>query len=165
MTVVDMPPSAGGEESAPGFDPANPESYAWVYREKIRYNDLDPLGHVTSQSFVNFFETARVLFFLDSGQRVDDPEFGWMLVRLDTSFLGQLHFPAEVDVGTRLLRLGNSSVTTMQGIFLNGSCRATLKSVLVHVDRSKDRSAPISEDMRNRFRALDEHGRSQGGQS
>ena len=76
MTVVDMPPSPGGEKPEEGFDPASLESYAWVYKEKIRYNDLDPLGHVTSQSFVNFFETARVLFFLEAGHPVDDPDVG-----------------------------------------------------------------------------------------
>ena len=162
VTIFDAPPSADDGRTGRGFDPADPGSYAQVYRERVRYNDLDPLGHVTSQSFVNFFETARVLFFLEVGQPVDDPEFGWMIVRLDTNFLGQLHFPARIDVGTRLLRLGNSSVTTMQGLFFEGSCRATLKSVLVRVDRRKDRPAPIPEDMRNTFRALEDHGRNQG---
>lgn len=137
-----------------GFDPKCRDSYAWSYQEKIRYNDLDPLGHVTSQSFVNFFETARVLFILEAGRRVEDPDFGLMLVRLDTSFHGQLHFPAEIDVGTRLVRIGTSSLTTMQGIFYDGTCRANLVSILVHVDRKQDRSTPIPDDFRQRLLAV-----------
>lgn len=155
MNKIQSPLPATAYEPDYGFDPKGRDSYSWIYREKIRYNDLDPLGHVTSQSFVNFFETARVLFILEAGQRVDDPEFGLMLVRLDTSFHGQLHFPAEIDVGTRLIRLGNSSLTTMQGIFYDGTCRANLLSVLVHVDRKRDRSAAIPDDFRRRLLAVD----------
>ena len=154
MNKVESPPISTTYEPDYGFDLKCRDSYAWNYREKIRYNDLDPLGHVTSQSFVNFFETARVLFILEAGQRVDDPDFGLMLVRLDTSFHGQLHFPAEIDVGTRLVRLGASSLTTMQGIFYDGTCRANLLSVLVHVDRKHDRSAPIPADFRQRLLAI-----------
>ena len=155
MNKIQSPLPAAAYEPDYGFDPKSRDSYSWSYREKIRYNDLDPLGHVTSLSFVNFFETARVLFILEAGQRVDDPDFGLMLVRLDTSFHGQLHFPAEIDVGPRLLRLGNSSITTMQGIFYDGLCRANLLSVLVHVDRKRDCSAPIPDDFRRRLLTVD----------
>ncbi len=164
MNKIESPLPAGSFEPDYGFDPRSRDSYSRIYREKIRYNDLDPLGHVTSQSFVNFFETARVLFILEAGQRVDDPDFGLMLIRLDTSFHGQLHFPAEIDVGTRLVRLGNSSLTTMQGIFYEGTCRANLLSVLVHVDRKQDRSAAIPDAFRQRLLAVDKQDQAHGEQ-
>lgn len=155
-----VPASDTGPYPPPGevieFDPRVRSNYRRIQGVDLRYADVDSLGHVTSLSFLACFETARVQFIHDAGRRVDDPEHGWMLVKLDSDFLGQLHFPGRVDVATRLSRLGRTSVTTMQGLFVGDSCCATLRSVLVHVDRALDRPADIPADLAARLRQVDQ---------
>ncbi len=140
--------ASGSGSAAPEFDETARDSYRRFHRERIRYNDLDPLGHVTSISFVSLFESARIMFVRESGRPVDGPDFGWMLVNVDINYHSQLHFPCDIDIGTSLLKIGKSSVTTIQGMFDHMRCCATQRSVLVHVDRSTDRAAAISDDAR-----------------
>ena len=141
--------AAGSTGIEPEFDDKARDSYRRFHRETIRYNDLDPLGHVTSISFVSLFESARIMFVRESGRPVDGQDFGWMLVNVDINYHGQLHFPCDIDIGTRLLKIGTSSVTTIQAMFDGTRCCATQRSVLVHVDRATDRAAAISTDARN----------------
>jgi acyl-CoA thioester hydrolase len=45
-----------------------------------------------------------------------------------------MHYPGEVEVGTLVRRIGNSSVTYGQGIFYNGKCASVAESVMVMLD-------------------------------
>lgn len=135
--------------------PACPSAYVHFCVQPLRYNDLDPLGHVTSLSVTGLFETPRVLYFAAAGHRVDDPRIGWMLVNLQVNFLGQVHFPASPRIGTRIEKIGRTSVITSQGLFVDDTCRATLLSTLVRVDRETDRPSEIPQDVRDALLGVD----------
>lgn len=68
-----------------GLDLTSPSIYADWHEDRIRFRDLDPLGHVTSLAFLTYFETARVLFLARCGAPVEAPEMGWMLVRVEAA--------------------------------------------------------------------------------
>jgi len=136
------------------LDLTAPSIYADWHEDRIRFRDLDPLGHVTSLAFLTYFESARVLFLARCGAPVEAPERGWMLVRVAADFLSQLHFPGEVRIGTRALRLGKASLTTGQGLFSGERCAASLVTTLVHVDRASNRSVAIPAPVRQRITAL-----------
>jgi acyl-CoA thioester hydrolase len=160
-------PAIAADKPAPAdiaadFDPTVRSNFRCFHSVDLRYNDVDSLGHVTSISFLNCLETARVRFVHDAGLAVDARPFGWMLVKLDIDYLGQLHFPGRVTVGTRLARVGRSSIITIQGLFDGERCSATLKSTIVHVDRSIDRAAAIPADLRTRLWQVDGTGQPQG---
>lgn len=137
-----------------GLDLTSPSIYADWHEDRIRFRDLDPLGHVTSLAFLTYFETARVLFLARCGAPVEAREMGWMLVRVEADFVSQLHFPGEVRIGTRALRLGKASLTTGQGLFSGQRCVGSLTSTLVHVDRTSNRSVAIPAPVRERITAL-----------
>ena len=139
-----------------------PSSYTYFFEQPLRYNDLDPLGHVTSLSILNLFETPRVLFLSAAGHKVDDPDFGWMLVNMQIDFRAQLLFPSVTRTGVRLARIGRSSVTTHQGLFSSETCHATLKSVLVLVDRATEAASEIPQDLRIRLESTNSREHQQG---
>ncbi len=146
-------------------EPASHESdikaqafYAHWHETDFRFNDLDPLGHMTSLSFLNFFETARIMFVRSAGYPVDAPATGWMLVNLQADYYAQMHFPGRAHVGTRLTRLGRSSITTVQAMFQDGVCTANLVTSLVLVDRASDRSSPMPEGLRESLQKLSDTG-------
>ena len=51
-------------------DPKDAAAYRYWLEDTIRFNDLDPVGHVTSISFLVLFETARILFVAGGGAGV-----------------------------------------------------------------------------------------------
>jgi len=138
----------------PPADFTSPDAYAHWHDLDLRFQDLDPLGHVTSLSFLDLFETARILFVRQAGQAVDASELGWMLVNLNIDYLAQMHFPGSVRVGTFLERAGRTSITTRHGLFQDQRCTAVLKSTLALVDRQADRATPLSENLRDRLKAV-----------
>ena len=43
----------------------------FVHVEKVRFRDLDPMGHVNNAVFLTYLEQARVAFFAGSRQQPD----------------------------------------------------------------------------------------------
>ena len=139
-------------------DPKDPATYRYWREDTIRFNDLDPVGHVTSISFLVLFETARILFVRDAGQESGGGKVSWMLVGLNANYHGQLQFPGEVRIGTRVKRFGRTSFTTIQGMFDGDRCVATLETTMVLVDRSVERGTPLPDDLRENLTRLSEAG-------
>ena len=59
-----------------------------------------------------------------------------------------IHFPGTVDVGARITRLGNKSMTSVYGIFLGDTCVVTGESVNVFFDAAKRESVVPPDDVR-----------------
>ncbi len=136
------------------FDAKSAANYACWHEMTLRFQDLDPLGHVTSLSFLTLFETARILYVREAGLPFAMPKETWMLVNLNADYHAQMHFPGTIRTGTRLKRLGRTSITTIQGLFNGDTCAANLTSVLVHVDRSTDKAAIIPDELRGALETL-----------
>ena len=37
-------------------------SWTYVHSDRVRFGDLDPMGHVNNVDFLRFFESARIAF-------------------------------------------------------------------------------------------------------
>src|ERR1700730_4233065 len=111
----------------------------------IRYGDTDRQGHVNNAVFATFFETGRVTFLSDQASL---PE-GTMLViaRLAIDFRRELTWPGKVEIGSRVMDVGNGSFTLSQALFQDGNCAATAESVMVLVDVATRKSTPLTEEV------------------
>ena len=79
---------------------------------------------------------------------------GWVIVRLTVTYLAQAHYPGNVDVGTRVERVGRTSCTLGQGLFKDGVCFATAESVLVWLALADGgRPAPFPDALGQRLAA------------
>ncbi len=132
-------------------DPLRRGSYAHWRSEHIRYGDLDTNGHVNNIAFLVYSESGLVPFLAALGHPVDHRETPWMTARIEIDLRAQLHYPGEVDIGTRVLGLGRSSLTLGQGLFSGESCAATLRRVMVLVDRAAGGAREIPADLRARL--------------
>ena len=130
------------------------ESYSLRTHEKLRYADTDRQGHVNNAVFSTMLETGRVelLYSLDKPLHSEGCTF--VLASLHLDFLGEVTWPGQVDVGTCVALVGKSSVTFEQGLFQNGECVATAKTVVVQMNLASRRSHPLSEESRQRFGAF-----------
>jgi len=129
-------------------------AYRFWTREHVRFQDLDRLGHVNNVSFAIYLESGRVDFMetLNPGS-VAGTGIGWVIARLELDFVGVAHYPADVDIGSRVLRVGRSSCDIGQALFIGERCIGAARNVCVWADTNAGKSLPMPVDVRD---ALDQ---------
>lgn len=136
-------------------DPTDAAGYRFWSEERVRFADLDPLGHANNNAIGTYFESARVDLFAAAGGVLgtDVRATGRTVViaRLAIDFRAELHHPAQVRIGTRVLRLGRSSVTLGSAVFHDERCIATCEAVCVIIDLESRRPADIPPETRERL--------------
>ena len=128
-------------------------SYRFWSDDKLRFGDLDPLGHVNNAVYATFSESGRVAFVEALGSPALGAATMWVLARLTIDFRAPLRLPGRIEVGTRPLRVGRSSVAFGQGLFLGELCAATAVAIGVLADRWSGRPTPLPDDLRRRLEA------------
>ncbi len=81
------------------------------------------------------------------------PGTSFVLARITIDFLGEMHWPGEVEIGTAVSRVGNSSIGLYQALFVNSVCVATAENTLVLLDKATRKPRPFSPEHAARIRA------------
>lgn len=131
-------------------DPTSPAAYGHWVREHVRFSDTDLVGHVNNVSFASYVETGRVAFVGHCFASVGGPGMV-TLRRLEIDYRSELHYPAELDVGSRLLAIGRTSFTVGTGVFVGDRCAATAAAVMVAV--GPDGAVPLTGPTRSALEA------------
>ena len=113
--------------------------------DKLRYGDTDRQGHVNNAKFSSFLETGRVEFLYNPDYPILVEGYSFVIASLRLNFLNEITWPGQVDIGTGIVRIGNSSIKVFQKLFQDGKCVADAETVVVQVDSSSGRSAPLSD--------------------
>jgi acyl-CoA thioester hydrolase len=123
-------------------------------RDIIRFGDLDPQGHVNNTVFATYFETGRVMLLREPGNELGAPGATTVLVRLDISFLREMHWPGGVEIGTGTTHIGRSSYSFLQAIFHEGECAATANATMVMIDATTRKARPLPQEVVARLESL-----------
>ena len=67
----------------------------------------------------------------------------FVIARLEIDFLGEMHWPGQVVIGSRCDHVGRSSLLMTQALFVDGRCAANATSTVVLMDRATRRAAPL----------------------
>lgn len=113
--------------------------------DKIRYADTDRQGHVNNAIFANLLETGRVEILYNPDKPLASENCSFVIVSLTLNFNAEITWPGTVEIGTRIEKVGRSSITIEQGLFQDGTCVATASTVIVHMWDTDKRSEPINE--------------------
>lgn len=120
-----------------------------------RWGDADAFGHINNILFARYFESARIQYFSDllNLQFVNNTPSGMILADLKLAYLQQLHHPAELEVGSRVSRLGNTSMEMDAAIFIKGEDQPVncSRAVLVWFDYVANKTQPIPDDARKKI--------------
>ena len=122
--------------------------------DKLRYGDTDKQGHVNNAVFSTLLETGRVEFLHHQSGLLGQPGTAIVIARLVLDFRGEVHWPGEIQIGTRVGRIGRSSLSFDQAIFQNGHCVASAETVVVQIDQESRRAAPFDDATITRLNAL-----------
>ena len=125
---------------------------AWT-RVSVRYNDLDPLGHVNNAAMAIFLEQARCEL-ITPRLKTHGRHFDMVTASTNLEYIEELHYPGEVEIGTIATRIGTKSFALAHGVFQNGRCAGTGKVVMVVFDLDQRTSVPIPTDVRGYIETL-----------
>ncbi len=138
----------------PAFAPTDRASYVSWSRDVLRYRDTDRQGHVNNAVYATFLESGRTAMIYDPERPLAPAGCAFVIARLLLDYRAEVHWPGTVDIGTSVLRLGRSSMTLAQGVFIDETCVASGETVLVLMDETTRKSRPFTEEMHARLRPL-----------
>ena len=131
----------------------------------LHWGEMDAMGHVNNTRYFTWFESARIALFRRVGiaQGAGDG-VGPILAHTACDFLVPVTWPATLEVGTRIVKLGRTSFTMEYAVWrLAGegdapesepTLVATGSGVVVLIDYRRGGSVPIGDDLRRELEAL-----------
>jgi len=131
--------------------------YAQFRNIQTRWQDNDVYQHVNNVTYYAFFDTA-VNDYLIASNVLDifHGEVIGLVVESGCRYLAPISFPDALEVGMKVSKLGNSSVTYELAVFVRGQNEAAAEGHFVHVfvDRETRRPVPMPDDLRAALAAL-----------
>lgn len=133
-------------------------AYPVFTRLATRWDDNDIYGHLNNTVHYKLFDTAVNGWLLDAG--LLDPLAGntiFLVVETGCCYFSELAYPQAVDVGMRVVRLGNTSVQYDIGLFAadkQAAAAAQGRFVHVNVDRVTRTPFPLTDSARVIFEKL-----------
>jgi acyl-CoA thioester hydrolase len=125
--------------------------FDFVHRERVRFRDVDAMGHVNNAVLATYVEQARIEYLRHLGV-LDGPLFmGMILARLEIDFLAPTQPGGEVEIGVRASRSGNKSFQLDYELRQDEREVARASTVLVAYDYEQARSMPLPGEWRERL--------------
>jgi acyl-CoA thioester hydrolase len=122
-----------------------------------RWMDNDVYGHINNVLYYSFFDTAINQYLITQGglDITQSPIIG-LAVESHCQYLQPLSFPAVIEVGLRVGKLGTSSVRYELAVFKQAAELAAATGYFVHVfvDRNTRRAVPIPASIRQALQRL-----------
>lgn len=87
----------------------------------LRFRDLDPLNHVNNAIFSTYYEEARIEFIQEVNNLASQLKngFSFVLANIEIEFIRPVEYPADILIGSGIKKLGNSSITSFQAIYID----------------------------------------------
>ena len=125
-----------------------PTDFPFWTEEKLRIQDTDLNGHVNNASIAALCEAGRGEIIAAVAGPPRGRALGSALRRVTIDYLAEAHYPGRVRIGSAIAKVGNTSITIAQSLFLGETRFAVAESVIVFIDPATRRPAPLPEDWR-----------------
>ena len=123
---------------------------------ETRWDDNDIYGHLNNNVHFRMFDTTINGFLLKNNLlNIKNSKNIYLVVKTSCTYFEQISYPERVDVGIRVLKLGNSSLIYKIGIFKKNSYFASASGKFVHVNVLKKNGKPISIDLKSREKFME----------
>jgi acyl-CoA thioester hydrolase len=128
-------------------------SKQFTIRSKVRFRDVDVLGHVNNAVYFTYMESARTEFWLHvfGGQSLHDLNF--IVVHAECDFKKPAHFGDEIEVSIHTSSIGNSSFVwdyEMKNA-KSGELFASGKTIQVFYDHKALKSSVVPPEVREKL--------------
>jgi acyl-CoA thioester hydrolase len=136
------------------------DTFHFHFPLQIRYGDLDPQGHVNNAHTVILIEQGRLAYLIQLGlwDGKDFSNLGLIVADVHVAYLAPILLGQNVQIGVRVARLGNKSLT-MEYLISDqdtGQALAKAETVMVAFDYHNHQSMVISAEWRAKIAAFEE---------
>jgi acyl-CoA thioester hydrolase len=125
----------------------------FVYRERVRFRDLDVMGHVNNAVYLTYIESARVAYLQDLGAAATLEDMSIIVARIEIDFRAPVGFGEEVEISVHASRFGEKSFDLDYVLRVGGKVVAEARSVLVSYDYGKGEAVDLPEEWREKLAA------------
>lgn len=121
----------------------------FIFREPVRWGDMDAIGHVNNTLYFRYCESARVAYFeaLRGGLTTEDGAEGILLAAASLNFRRSLKYPDAAVVEVRATAMSQRSITMAYTLrsAADGSVAADGTSVVVWADYKRGKAIPLPD--------------------
>ncbi|MGE4612309.1 MAG: thioesterase family protein [Paracoccaceae bacterium] len=131
--------------------------YAQFKQMTTRWRDNDVYGHMNNVVFYEYVDSAVNMWLMENASLdIPNGEIVGLVVETACTFHGPLKFPEPLDVGLRVSRIGNSSVTFEVGLFSDGARNAAAEARFTHVyvNEKTRKPVPLPDGLRAALKQL-----------
>ena len=120
---------------------------------KVRFSDLDAMGHVNNAAYLSYLEEARLAYYgTIMNTNLNYTEFNAVIARIEIDYVQQIKLGDKVEVYTRTSKIGNKSsdVEHLIVIASGNETKIAAKALtkLVSFDYAKNQSVEVSEEIK-----------------
>jgi len=137
--------------------PAPRSDFSLFYPVPTRWADNDIYGHANNVVYYAWFDTVVNRFLIEQGgmRPGKDTVVGYV-VASSCDYFAAVEYPQLLELGLRVTRLGERSVTWEIGVFIEGDdlSRATGRFTHAFVDREHNQSASVPDGIRRAIESL-----------
>jgi acyl-CoA thioester hydrolase len=128
---------------------------------KVRFSDLDAMGHVNNASYLSYLEEARLAYYnhilkMDT----NNLDFNAVIAKIEIDYIDQIRLGDNVEVYTRTAKIGNKSSDVEHLVVVtnneNKKIAAKALTKLVSFDYRKNISVPVSEEAKKTIEGFEE---------
>ena len=132
--------------------------YTLRYELQTRWRDLDAMGHINHAAYLTFMENVRLEFYESLGfsSRNSGQVDGIILASMNVQYHQQVIHPSDLDIGQRIVRVGNKSFDMLTAIFIKDNESPVLSALftLVAFNYKLNKSIPVPDIVRDMCREL-----------
>lgn len=122
----------------------------------VRFKDIDSGGHAHHSHALVYFEEARWAYFRELTGLGNPQDANYVLGDIHVRFLQRVLFPAVLDVGVRVSKVGKKTfVMEYEVLSESGDCLLTGESIQVGFDYGTGKATALPRNMRAAMEEFD----------
>jgi acyl-CoA thioester hydrolase len=125
-----------------------PDPWAYGIADKVRFGEIDVLGHVNNAAYLRWFENLRIQYFRDYGLFDYTGAPPKLVLRgLSLAFLKEVKLNSDYILTGRTVAMRTSSFTMHYGVWVDGQLTTTGDAVIVSLNEDNSKR-PLSDKIR-----------------
>jgi acyl-CoA thioester hydrolase len=125
------------------------DGFEFVHPERVRFRDVDALGHVNNAVFLTYLEEARIAYLLRFGAEAAS----MIMAHVEIDFRAPLRAGDELEIGVRPSAVGTKSFELDYEVRSRAIVAAEAKTVIVSYDYESGRSVELPQTWREALAA------------
>lgn len=125
---------------------------------QIRFGDIDLMGHVNNGVQLSYLDLGRMDYFQQIySDMIDWKEAALIVAHLEIDYLSSITLEDQIEVHTRINRIGNKSVSLEQNIVdvKTGAIKTKTSQVMVAYSQKLGESISVPEILKMRIREFE----------